>query len=390
MITLSNSNQIRHNGQDVALMKFNGVIVYEKTIEDRGYCVEYTVDGKNYPAPLTDYIERFLPRIYTTITSYDYTGYESIELTLLDGTVTTDISTKCNNIAKITLWYPESTKEICFDSGSYSHNIITIDYCKTDNFTTLASMFNGCEKLTKIKLSGFKTSNASGMSYMFNGCNALTTLDLRSFKTNNVYSMASMFNGCNSLTSLKLSSFNTSKVTNMSSMFSDCSSLSRLDLSNFDTGNVTNMRAMFLNCGHTWGYDFFELTGLSNWNTSKVINMSRMFAYSDIVFLDLSKWNTSKVTNMGYMFEDCDTLLELDISGFDTSGVTSIDYMFMGCYNLCTIRMDNCDSFTISKIINSSGFPTNAIEGVTRTIYCKETEAAYLTEPDNWVFSYID
>ena len=64
--------------------------------------------------------------------------------------------------------------------------------------------------------------------------------------------------------------------------------------------------------------------------------------------------------------------------------------MFSGCTSLHTLRLDNCSNDTISKIIASGGFPTNAIEGVTRTIYCKEENAAGLTAPTNWVFSYVD
>lgn len=46
---------------------------------------------------------------------------------------------------------------------------------------------------------------------------------------------------------------------------------------------------------------------LSGWNTSKVINMSRMFEkagfYSETFNIHgLEHWNTSNVTNMSYMF----------------------------------------------------------------------------------------
>ena len=64
--------------------------------------------------------------------------------------------------------------------------------------------------------------------------------------------------------------------------------------------------------------------------------------------------------------------------------------MLRMCTSLHTLRLDNCDNTTISKIIKSSGFPINAIEGVTRTIYCKRANAEGLTAPTNWAFSYID
>jgi hypothetical protein len=72
------------------------------------------------------------------------------------------------------------------------------------------------------------------------------------------------------------------------------------------------------------------------------------------------------------------------------TNVGRMDYMFNKHNKLHTLRLDNCSNITINKIITSSDFPTNAIPGVTRKIYCKEAEAAGLTAPKNWVFEYID
>ena len=44
--------------------------------------------------------------------------------------------------------------------------------------------------------------------------------------------MNGMFNGCNSLTVLDLSGFNTSNVTRMNDMFPNCNNLEELDLKN--------------------------------------------------------------------------------------------------------------------------------------------------------------
>ncbi len=53
------------------------------------------------------------------------------------------------------------------------------------------------------------------------------------FDTSKVTYMSSMFDHCDALTSLNVSGFNTSKVTNMTSMFNNCQSLESIDLSNF-------------------------------------------------------------------------------------------------------------------------------------------------------------
>ena len=55
--------------------------------------------------------------------------------------------------------------------------------------------------------------------FIFYKVNQLTSLDLSNFKSNNITTMRSMFNECSSLTSLNLSNFNTNNVTNMTCMF---------------------------------------------------------------------------------------------------------------------------------------------------------------------------
>ena len=54
--------------------------------------------------------------------------------------------------------------------------------------------------------------------------------------------MNTMFQACNELISLDLSNFNTSKVTDMSYMFYGCNKLKYLNLSNFSIkGKTKNM-----------------------------------------------------------------------------------------------------------------------------------------------------
>ena len=125
-------------------------------------------------------------------------------------------------------------------------------------------------------------------------------------------------------------------------------------------------------------------------NTSNITSMSNMFQQCDsLETLDLSNWDTSNITSMYQMFFICSNLISLDISNFDTSNVTDVGHMLSSCNSLHTLRLDNCSYDTINDIITSLSFPTNAIEGVTRTIYCKEENAAGLVAPTNWVFSYI-
>ena len=176
------------------------------------------------------------------------------------------------------------------------------------------------------------TSNVTNMSSMFNNCDALTSLDVSGFDTSNVTSMNSIFYYCSSLTSLDLSGWNTSNVIDMSVMFYSCSALTSLDVSRFDTSNVTDMSTMFIIC-------------------------------SALTSLNLSGWDTSNVTNMGAMFNYCSSLTSLDLSGWDTSNVTNIYGMFNKCSALKTIRMIGCSETTIDKI--KAQLSTDGITGCT-------------------------
>ena len=156
----------------------------------------------------------------------------------------------------------------------------------------------------------------------------------------------------------KLVKLNTSSVTSMYGMFSDCKKLTSLNASGFNTSNVTNMSQIFRDC-------------------------------KSLTELDLSSFDTSNVTDMSIMFSGCYNLTSIDLSNFDISNATDTSGMFSDCTSLHTLHLDNCSNDTISKIINSMGFPVDNYG----TIYCRESEAAGLTPPPgkwNWVFSYIE
>ena len=136
-----------------------------------------------------------------------------------------------------------------------------------------------------------------------------------------------MFSNMFELTSLDLSNFDTSKVVNMAGMFSYVLDLTSLDLSNFDTSKVVNMSGMFSNMRGPTSLN------LSNFDTSQVTDMSGMFSnILELTSLDLSNFNTSKVANMGFMFKGMESLITLDLSSFDTSKVTNMAGVFSVSY----------------------------------------------------------
>lgn len=155
-----------------------------------------------------------------------------------------------------------------------------------------------------------------------------------------------MFLNISDANSLDPSHFDTSRVTNMSYMFA-YSGINSLNLSNFDTSKVTNMRSMF--------NEMYRLTSinLSSFDTSQVTDMT--FVFSSVYylkFLDLSNFDTSKVTNMTGMFHDMTYLTSLDISNFDTSNVEYMGDMF-GLHDAAA-GLDRLEKIYVNNDFNTS------------------------------------
>ena len=164
-----------------------------------------------------------------------------------------------------------------------------------------------------------------------------------------------MFSNMFELTSLDLSNFDTSKVVNMAGMFSYVLDLTSLDLSNFDTSKVVNMSGMFSNMRGPTSLN------LSNFDTSQVTDMSGMFSnVNHLTSLNLSNFSTSKVTDMSGMFSSMYALTSLNLSNFDTSQVTDMSGMFSNMLELTSLDLSN---FNTSKVVNM-GFMFKGMESL--------------------------
>ena len=129
-------------------------------------------------------------------------------------------------------------------------------------------------------------------------------------------------------------------------------SLTDLNISNFRTSNVTNMFKMFC-------YTALSSVDVSKFDTSKVTYMSYMFNnMKNLTTLDLSNFDTSETTAMLAMFYNTPNLTSLDISNFNTEKVTTMDYIFgldptlVGVDKLEKIYVNN--DFNTSNVTGSS------------------------------------
>ena len=179
---------------------------------------------------------------------------------------------------------------------------------------------------------------------------------------------------------LDVSHFDVSNMRNMNDMFNRYENLTSLDLSSWDVSNVEEMVGMFDSSSNITTFG-----DISNWNTSNLRRTRSMFgSCRGLTSLNLSNWDVNNLEDMYNMFASCENLEVLNLSNWNLN--SDMERSFYGCSSLHTIRLDNCNSNTINKVISSSEFPTNTIEGVTRKIYVDRDNIADLTEPANWVF----
>lgn len=147
----------------------------------------------------------------------------------------------------------------------------------------------------------------------------------------------------------------------------DCTSM---DMTKLDMSNVTNMAYM---CGWA-GSDAttFTITGINDWDVSKVTNMD--FAFRSLGFrtptlvLDLSKWNVSKVTSMDSMFQAAGYYAKTfslgDLSKWDVSNVTNMKMMFMQTGFTAPWSL-NLRNWNVSKVTNYYSFNTTVTSKIT-------------------------
>ena len=93
-------------------------------------------------------------------------------------------------------------------------------------------------------------------------------------------------------------------------------------ISNWDTSEVSDMSKLFLDA-HTFNEP------LNNWNTTNVLKIAQMFSGAKVFNQPIGNWDVSKVKSMRGMFYDAVSFNQ-DIGSWDVSKVTSMYKMFHG------------------------------------------------------------
>ncbi|MBO5394299.1 MAG: BspA family leucine-rich repeat surface protein [Clostridia bacterium] len=156
---------------------------------------------------------------------------------------------------------------------------------------------------------------------------------------------SAFFANRSTLKTLELTNFNTSNVTNMYRMFYNCTALQSLNLTSFDTSSATSFEDMFYKCGNLTSLD------LTNFNTLNVTTMLGMFSdCTSLTNLNLSSFDTRNVMTMEYMFYKCSALKNFDVSKFDTKKVTSMKGMFSNCESVTSLELSNFNTSAVTTM----------------------------------------
>ena len=151
--------------------------------------------------------------------------------------------------------------------------------------------------------------------------------------------MANMFYNCSSLQSLDLSNFDTSKVTNMSQMFIGCSGLTSIDLSSINANMVTSMYFIFGRC----------------------TNLNQVLLPSITV--------SKSSCNFSYMFDSCSNLEYIDASKINITSYPTSNYydIFNKCTKLNHIKCKQAFKDWCIKYASYNKLPAAMKEGGTGT-----------------------
>lgn len=219
---------------------------------------------------------------------------------------------------------------------AYEVEEVNLTGLNTEMCTTMAHLFENCNKLKKVNFGNIDTSNVTDMYKMFCECTSLE--EIKNFKpdTSKVKSMRGMFFKNISLKSLDVSSFDVGNVEDMSYMFYKCNKLTSLDVSKFAPKKCTAFVFTFGNCNNVKDFD------LSNFVTASASDMSQMFFNCNTIEnLDFSKFKTNGVGSFFKFLSGCKNLKNVNVSSFDTSKTSQFEYMFEGCENLKNIDVSN-------------------------------------------------
>lgn len=293
------------------------------------------------------------------------------------------------NIDKLDLSSAKNLSRMFYNTRKLDLGTIA-PHLKSTVATDLSYMFYGSRANRSVVFpTTFNTSSAITMEGMFGSLNGSSaSIDISNFSLAKVENMSKMFmgskdefdtNGCGdsygiaditwpnltvapelktlkslfshncNIQKIKAPKITAPKLTDISYAFANLGTVNTLDLDDFDTSNVENMEGLFAGNSSRFNTAYRAKISL---NTSNVKNMSKLFHYTYVSYLDLSDLDVRKVTNFSKAF-DYTWLYELDLTNWNTISATDMSNMFGGSTWLTKIYAS--DSFTTANVTSYNG-----------------------------------
>lgn len=147
--------------------------------------------------------------------------------------------------------------------------------------------FGGVQKIIGLEHVKFSNKLERGNAYsMFSKCENLRTVDgIKNWDMTNVKNVHSMFEYCNKLKKIDLSGWKNAGIEDTIGMFRECSSLEEVDIFPSTEGKLKTIEEMFFNC-----HKLSSIPGIEEWNTNNINDMYCAFYMTALKSLDLSKW----------------------------------------------------------------------------------------------------
>ena len=127
---------------------------------------------------------------------------------------------------------------------------------------------------------------------------------------------------------------------------------------------------------------------ISEWDVSKVTDMSDMFSYTNFFRGDISKWDVSNVRAMPGMFRYASSF-NGDISKWDVSHVNNMDYMFRGA---TLFKQNLCGSAWVHSKASKSTMFAGSAGSISRTVCTSSTSVFSPQSKDELksaIYSYL-
>ena len=259
-------------------------------------------------------------------------------------------------------------------------------------------LFHDFKALETIDVSDFDTSNVTTLKAAFRYCNSLTEIiGLETWNVKSVTSFESMFNECENLTTIDLSGWDVSNIETMLDMFKKCGKLSKESVATMDDWNInpsTSFETVFQYCkdpAQGGNEDFYYPAWSGIWDDNGTftpgneetlpITLEGSDINSYIIELSGGAENVTKIqkgnslpssdiktANISYnslpayiwydngivyyysdsekivlnpisekIFDGLENVTAIDVSGFETNAVTSMYAMFRNCNALTEI-----------------------------------------------------